>query len=412
MSNRVFNAPSPLLVFATVQVELLRPEGVWLGIPRQAWVPTWQVLIAPLGEILLTIAPFDSRGNHPIELTFEQLLYTLLYFHVEEYESAAALQEDLADPNQSPPAELPQKGIPKSTFSEVINSRGLEQMLEVFEYLSEKASKVIGIKFEALGKLRAFDGSLINCTLSMEWANYSKNVNKAKAHFSFDLNRGIPRKIKLTEGKGAERPQAEKQLEKGETGSFDRGYQQHSQFDQWQEEDKYFVASIRKNTIKTVVRELPIPEKSNIFFAAEAYLGDENHRTKRPYVTLGVKNGAKNIWITSNRFDLSPEKIAFIYRLRWEIEEFFAWWKKHLNVYHLIARSYHGVMMQLIAGLITYLLLVIYFYQKTGEPPNISLLRQLRRDIRRERALQNAILIKNSTSIILVYVNERAGPTL
>jgi len=27
------------------------------------------------------------------------------------------------------------------------------------------------------------------------------------------------------------------------------------------------------------------------------------------------------------------------YKLRWEIEKFFAWWKRHLKVYHLIGPS-------------------------------------------------------------------------
>ncbi|MBN1140467.1 MAG: transposase [Deltaproteobacteria bacterium] len=33
------------------------------------------------------------------------------------------------------------------------------------------------------------------------------------------------------------------------------------------------------------------------------------------------------------------EEIALIYKLRWTIESFFAWSKRHLKVYHLIARS-------------------------------------------------------------------------
>ena len=41
--------------------------------------------------------------------------------------------------------------------------------------------------------------------------------------------------------------------------------------------------------------------------------------------------------------ELPAEEIALIYKLRWEIETFFAWWKRHLRVYHLIARSEHGL---------------------------------------------------------------------
>jgi len=44
--------------------------------------------------------------------------------------------------------------------------------------------------------------------------------------------------------------------------------------------------------------------------------------------------------------DLPATDIALIYKLRWDIEKFFGWWKQHLNVYPLIARSPYGFMVQ------------------------------------------------------------------
>ncbi len=57
------------------------------------------------------------------------------------------------------------------------------------------------------------------------------------------------------------------------------------------------------------------------------------------YMIEGVK-----CWIATNRFDLTAEEIALIYQLRWEVEKLFKWWKRHLHVYHLIARSEYGLM--------------------------------------------------------------------
>ena len=69
--------------------------------------------------------------------------------------------------------------------------------------------------------------------------------------------------------------------------------------------------------------------------------------------------GGKEYWIATDRFDLSAEQLALVYKLRWNIEDFFGWWKKHLKVYHLIARIRYGLMVQMIVGLITSLLLAI-----------------------------------------------------
>ena len=73
-----------------------------------------------------------------------------------------------------------------------------------------------------------------------------------------------------------------------------------------------------------------------------------------------------------------------VYKLRWNIETFFGWWKRHLKVYHLIARSEHGLMVQIVAGLITYLLLAIYCHEQHHEKVSIKRVRELRIKIRNE----------------------------
>jgi len=50
--------------------------------------------------------------------------------------------------------------------------------------------------------------------------------------------------------------------------------------------------------------------------------------------------------------DLTAGQVATVYKLRWDIETFFKWWKKPLKVYHLIAHSRYGLMVQILAGLI------------------------------------------------------------
>ena len=88
--------------------------------------------------------------------------------------------------------------------------------------------------------------------------------------------------------------------------------------------------------------------------------GDE-----RPFVSQILSPGQTGIidrgYQCHKDFDLwQAEEVAYIYKLRWDIEIFFGWWKRHLKVYHLIARSQYGLMVQILAGLITYLLIAIY----------------------------------------------------
>jgi len=343
------------------------------------------MLTSPLKEILTEITPLESSSNRSITFTFDYQLKSLIYYHTEEFISAQALLEEMQDEDSFAHHNLvPEAGLGESTFYEANTNRGLTQILEVFDKLSRKVAKRLGLAYARFGDLVAIDGSLIDATLSMVWADYRDTKNKAKVHLGFDLNRSIPRKLYLTEGNRAERPFVSCVLESGQTGVMDRGYQDHTRFDEWIEEGKHFVARLKNNTRWEVLEKLPFDKNSKVFFFARVQLGDENHRMQHPVYLVGFRVGKKILWVATDRADLTAEEIAFIYSLRWEIEKLFSWWKRHLKVYHLISRDRHGMLLQLLAGLITYLLLVLYCYQLYGEKPSIQRLRELRRRIRKE----------------------------
>ena len=167
----------------------------------------------------------------------------------------------------------PEKGIKKSSFSEATNERGIEQFMHVFQKLQEQAKDIISNNCPDLGNLVGIDGSLIDATLSMYWADYRKSSKKAKVHVGFDLNRSIPRKIFLTDGKGAERPLVSRIISEGETGVMDRGYQCHKAFDLWQTEQKAFICRIKTSTRKKDIESHPVEPDSIVFYDATVLLG-------------------------------------------------------------------------------------------------------------------------------------------
>jgi hypothetical protein len=342
-------------------------------------------LYDPIRSVTASIPPLQSKGNRPLQMSFDEHLRALVYFHLEEHVSAQHLLQVLEEDEFARYQIAPKEGIKKSSFSEATNTRGLEQFMYVFEYLQKQASHVLPDCHPGLGKLVAIDGSLIDATLSMHWADYRKGARKAKTHIGFDLNRGIPRKIFFTTGKGAERPFVNQILSPGETGVMDRGYQCHDMFDRWQEDETLFMCRIKAKTVKTVIEVHPVVPDSIVFYDAAVLLGtDHNNQTKNPVRVVGYEVDNARYWIATNRHDLTAEQVAAAYKLRWDIENFFGWWKRHLKVYHLIARSEHGLMVQILAGLITYLLLAIYCHEEHNEKVSIRRVRQLRMQIQNE----------------------------
>ena len=166
---------------------------------------------------------------------------------------------------------------------------------------------------------------------------------------------------------------------------MDRGYQAHDLFDRWQEENKHFLCRIKARTKKICIEAKEINPDSNIFYDAIVLLGTpEVNQTKQPLRLVGYTVDGTRYWVATSRYDLTAEQIALIYKLRWDIEKFFAWWKRHLRVYHLIARSEYGLMVQILAGLITYLLLAIYCREQHNEKVSIKRVRELRIKIQNE----------------------------
>jgi len=166
---------------------------------------------------------------------------------------------------------------------------------------------------------------------------------------------------------------------------MDRGYQAHDRFDRWQEEGKHFVCRIKAITKKKRLKSNEIDPGSNIFYDAIVLLGTPGvNQTKKTVRLVGYTVNGTKYWVATSRFDLTAGQIALIYKLRWDIEIFFGWWKRHLRVYHLIARSEYGLMVQIFAGLITYLLLAIYCREQHNEKVSIKRVRELRIRIQNE----------------------------
>ncbi|OOP56622.1 MAG: transposase, partial [Candidatus Brocadia carolinensis] len=251
--------------------------------------------------------------------------------------------------------------------------------------------KILPREHAELGNLVAIDGSLIDAVLSMHWANYRNDCKKAKVHLGFDMNQSIPSKLFFTDGKADERPFVSQILRPGQTGVMDRYYQCHKDSDLWQTEEKSFVCRIRENSTKTCIRFNAVKPGGIVFYDAIVLLGTPGvNQTEQQLRVIGYRIDNKIYWIATNRYDLSAEELTTIYKLRWNIEIFFGWWKRHLKVYHLIARTKRGLMAQILGGLITYLLLAIYCHEHYQEKVSIKRVRELRIKIQNEaRNLKN-----------------------
>mgnify|MGYP006865017334 CR=1 FL=1 len=182
---------------------------------RNQAIPSFHELLEPVYSILPHTPPLEAKGDRPLQMEFEHQLKALIFYHLEEYSSGSHHVQALEKDDFARKEIAPSDGIKKSSFSEAINHRGLEQLLYIFQTLQTDATHTLPKEYTHPGDLVSVDGSLLAAVLSMHWADYRNGTKKAKIHLGFNVNNSIPQKIFLTDGKGDERPFVSKILSAG-----------------------------------------------------------------------------------------------------------------------------------------------------------------------------------------------------
>ena len=91
--------------------------------------------------------------------------------------------------------------------------------------------------------------------------------------------------------------------------------------------DTFQVTLHKEATKQEVLEEYQVQEDSHAFFDAKVLLGTPNvNQTEKPVRLVGYIVDGNSYWVATDRFDISAEQVALIYKLRWDIESFFAWW--------------------------------------------------------------------------------------
>jgi len=136
----------------------------------------FKLILAPIFERFKSDNELESRGYRPLQMSFNDQLKALIFYHLQEYSSGSELLQALEQNDFAKECVAPPKGIKKSSFFEAINTRGLEQLAEVFNHLVKQAGTVLPDEYAHLGNLVSIDGSLIDAVLSMEWADYRNGL--------------------------------------------------------------------------------------------------------------------------------------------------------------------------------------------------------------------------------------------
>ena len=154
---------------------------------------------------------------------------------------------------------------------------------------------------------------------------------------------------------------------------FDRGQCSATEFKSMKQEDGLlFVGRLLENRKLKMIEENPIERvefnqgvllKDSL---AQLYRYDEKKHesilVEETYriIRFRPNNGQEDLLLITNVLHLSAQKIAEMYRRRWDIEVFFRFLKQELNFSHFLSLSENGIQVILYMTLITAMLVMVY----------------------------------------------------
>jgi hypothetical protein len=243
--------------------------------------------------------------------------------------------------------------------------------------IRELADRVAGAcppqEWAALQNLTAVDGSLLPACARMSWALWTDDEHRAaKMHLHFEVLRGIPVGVTVTDGNAKETEQLRHSLEAGRLYVVDRGYADYQLFQDILDAKSSLLARLRDNAVWQVIEERPLTEADRAAGVRRDLVvwpgGDRSGLVfKQPLRVVEVVTGKTDgngvpevLLLVTDRMDLAAELVALGYRFRWPVELFFRWFKCILGRRHLLCESYAGVQIQVYVGIIASLLLSLW----------------------------------------------------
>lgn len=241
--------------------------------------------------------------------------------------------------------------------------------------------------------IKAVDGTLLPALPKMLWALWQDEKHRAaKLHLELDIVKQVPTAATLTHGNGNEKKILRTFLAPDTIYLLDRGYAEYKLMGEIIDAQSAFVIRLRDNAVYAILEEKPLTEndrKSGIQKDLIVTLGCDNKKEGCPHPlriiqvfhkgdktehrhsrvsskkTFRTREVDYTFLLATNLLDLPAETIALLFKLRWQIELFFRWFKCVLGCRHLVALSENGLTLQIYCALIASMLITLW----TGRKP-------------------------------------------
>ena len=264
------------------------------------------------------------------------------------------------------------KDFPKrSTFSDANKRRDSAVFSDIYRSIYERYHRYLSDSRPdepAVKDLRIVDSSTISLfsdILKGAGRNPLNGKKKGgiKMHTMINAMEDVPCLVKFSNAAKHDHTfLKELDLKKGSFVVFDKGYVDYKQYQRWTSEDVFFVTRQKHNARYNSLEEFDIPDKVD-----DAILKDErielyDQKQKAFHlrrIAFWHEEHQKVYEFITNNYELKADKIADIYKNRWQIEKMFKRLKQNFPLKYFLGDNQNAIEIQIWVSLIIQLIMLV-----------------------------------------------------
>lgn len=320
------------------------------------------------------IAAKHQSDRYVKKFTTYNHLVVMLFIAFEGYHSIReAILGLLANANK-----LPHLGmsyvVRRSTFSEANQRRSSKVFGEIYMNVYRKhASSLADSRLSDTDMKRLY---IMDSTTITLFKDILKGVGRnpkegkkkggIKAHTIIKAEENVPHLIRYSEAVRHDHTFLKEvhHLPKGSIITFDKGYVDYAQYEEFTKNSIWYVTRLKDNAIYKAREEFDIPDEadSGVLKDEEVFLvyGPNKkleHRARR--IAYWDGENERLFEFITNNFELTAEKVALIYKKRWQIELLFKQLKQNFPLKYFLGDNENAIEIQIWAAMLANLLITL-----------------------------------------------------
>lgn len=264
--------------------------------------------------------------------------------------------------------------VKRSTFSEANKRRSSKVFEDIYMSVYKKHASSLAdsrLNEKELKRLYIMDSSTISLfkDILKGVGRNPKNGKKKggiKAHTLIKADENVPCLIRYSEAARHDHLflQEAQSLPSGSIITFDKGYVDYAQYEAFTEKSIWYVTRLKDNALYKARKEFNIPDDadSGVLKDEEIVLlygpnKSQGHNARR--IAYWDSDNERLFEFVTNNMELTAEKIAYIYKKRWQIELLFKQLKQNFPLKYFLGDNGNAIEIQIWSAMLANLLITL-----------------------------------------------------